>query len=147
MISRRKTIKRQEVEKQDHEEEENSKEVQDLDKTSPTREQAYNDEKSKSSLFDPFGNNQMKQSALRIKPLVMKRCWSSMSMKNVANRRRKNSDKVQHVENLDETFVSVLLLDEGEVVQLCFPLAHEDEGVISPNDTDDFGEDLSNMVD
>jgi len=68
-------------------------------------------------------------------------------MKNVAKRRRKNSDKVQHVENLDETFVSVLLLDEGEVVQLCFPPAHADEGVISPNDTDDFGEDLSDMVD
>jgi hypothetical protein len=41
---------------------------------------------------------------------------------------------VQHVENLDETLVSILPLDEDEVVQPCFPPAHEDEEVISPND-------------
>jgi hypothetical protein len=60
-------------EEQVQEEEENSKEVQDLDKTSPTKEQAHNDEMNKSFLFGPFRNSQMKHSALRINPLVMKR--------------------------------------------------------------------------
>jgi len=58
----------------------------------------------------------MKHSALRIKPLVMKRHWSNISMKKSSKKRRKNFDKVQHVENPDETSIFVLPLHEGEVV-------------------------------
>jgi hypothetical protein len=39
------------------EEEESSKEVQDLDKTSLAKEQAHNDEMNKSYLFGPFRNS------------------------------------------------------------------------------------------
>jgi hypothetical protein len=77
----------------------------------------------------PFGENQTKRSILRIKPLVMKRRWRSMSMK-----RKKNSDEVQHVEEPCETSLSFLPLDEGEFVQPCFPPAHEVEEVTSIND-------------
>jgi hypothetical protein len=69
------------------EEEEDSKEVQDLDKTSPTKEKAHDDEKNKSFLFNPLENNQMKCSSLRIKPLVMKRCLKNMSMKKAPRRK------------------------------------------------------------
>jgi len=60
--------------------------------------------------------------------------------------REEGSDEVQHVENTDETSSSILLLDEDEVVQPCFPPTHEDEEVISSNDIDDFMEELSDMV-
>jgi hypothetical protein len=116
--------------------------VQDLDKTLPSREESLSDENNKIFLFEPPRNNQMKHSTLRIKPLVMKRSWRGMCMK-----KNKNFDEVRHVKNLDETSVPVLPLDEDEVVQPCFPLAHEDEDVISPNDVDVFVKDLSNMVD
>jgi hypothetical protein len=42
---------------------------------------------------DPFEKRKTKHYVLRIKPLVMKRRWRSMSIK-----RKKNSDEVQHVE-------------------------------------------------
>jgi hypothetical protein len=54
---------------------------------------------------------------------------------------------VQHVENPDETSISILPLDKDEVVQPFFPPTHKYEEVISPNDVDDFVEDLSDMVD
>jgi hypothetical protein len=38
-------------------------------------------------------------------------------------------------------------LDEDEVVQPCFPPAHEDGEVISPNDANYFVKDLSDMDD
>jgi hypothetical protein len=62
-------------------------------------------------------------------------------------KKKKNSDEVPHTENPDETSVSILLLDEDEVVQPCFPPAHKYEEVINPNDADDFVEDFSDMVD
>jgi hypothetical protein len=51
--------------------EEYFKEVQDLDKMSPAGEQVYNDEKNESF---PFWKKKTKHFALRINPLVMKRC-------------------------------------------------------------------------
>jgi hypothetical protein len=78
---------------------------------------------------DPFWKKKTKCYVLRIKPLVMKRRWRGMSMK-----RKKNFDEVQHVEKPHETSLSFLPLDEGEVVQPCFPLAHEVEEATSLND-------------
>jgi hypothetical protein len=46
------------------EEEEKSKEMQDLDKTSPTKEQFHNDKMNKSFLLGPFRNSQMRHSTL-----------------------------------------------------------------------------------
>jgi hypothetical protein len=51
----------------------------------------------------------------------MKRLCNSVSMKKLAKKKWKNFDKLQHVENLDETSISFLLLDEGEVVQFFLP--------------------------
>jgi hypothetical protein len=62
-------------------------------------------------------------------------------------KKKKNSREVPCTENLDETSTSILLLDEDEVVQPCFPPAHQDEEVISPNDANDFVEDFSDTVD
>jgi hypothetical protein len=45
-------------------------------------------------------------------------------------KRKKNSEESQHV----ETSLSLLPLDEGEVVQPCFPPVHEVEKAISLND-------------
>jgi hypothetical protein len=42
--------------------------------------------------------------------------------------------------------VSMLPLDEDEVIQPCFPLAHEDEEVISPNYENYFVKGLFGMV-
>jgi hypothetical protein len=55
-------------------------------------------------------------------------------------------NEVQHPNEQKETLVSVLLLDD-EVVQPCFPPAHEDEEVISPNDENAFVKDLFDIVD
>jgi len=68
--------------------EEDSKEVHDLDKTSPAEEQVYNDENNENF---SFWKKQIKSCALRIKPLVMKRQWRGMAMK-----KRKNYDEVPH---------------------------------------------------
>jgi hypothetical protein len=48
----------------------------------------------------------------------------------VSIRRKKNYDKVQHI----EAPLSLILLDEGEVVQPCFPPAHNVEQAISLDD-------------
>jgi hypothetical protein len=106
------------------EEKEDSKEVRDLDKTSPAKEKAHDGEKNKSLFFNPLENNQMKHSSLRIKPLVMKRFLKNMPMKKVPRRKGRIMIKCKHVEDLDETLVSILPLDEGEEV-------------INPNDTVD----------
>jgi hypothetical protein len=53
----------------------------------------------------------MKHSALRIKPIVMKRHWRGMSMK-----KKKIFYEVQHAKNPDETSISILSLDKDEVV-------------------------------
>jgi hypothetical protein len=74
---------------------------------------------------NPFKMRQTKHSVLRIKPLVMKRRQRGMYIK-----RKKNYDESQHV----ETSLSLLSLDEGEVVQPCFPPVHEIEESISLND-------------
>jgi hypothetical protein len=50
-------------------------------------------------------------------------------------------------EDLDETSVSMIPLDEDEVFQPYFPPAYKDEEVISPKDVDDFVEDFSDTVD
>jgi hypothetical protein len=60
---------------------------------------------------------------------------------------KEDLDEVQHPNEQKETLVFVLPLDEDEVVQPCFPPAHEDEEVISPNDANSFVKDLSDMVD
>jgi hypothetical protein len=124
--------------------EEDSKEVQDLDKTSPVKEQVYNDEKNESF---PFWKKKTKHYALRIKPLVMKRHWRSMSIKGDVMKKKNNYDEVPHTENPDETSIPILSLDEDEVAQPCFPPAHKDEEVISPKDADGSMGDLSDMVD
>jgi hypothetical protein len=87
--------------------------------------------------IDPFGKGKIKHSVLRIKPLVMKRRWRNMSIK-----RKKNSDEPQHV----ETSLSLLPLDEGEVVQPCFPHVHEVEEAVSLND-EGFGDPVEVIVD
>jgi hypothetical protein len=48
----------------------------------------------------------------------------------VSIRRKKNYDKVQHI----EAPLSFLMLDEGEVVQPCSPPAHDVEEAISLDD-------------
>jgi hypothetical protein len=83
----------------------------------------------------------VRYSALRIKPLLMKRHCRGMSMK-----KNKNCDEVKHAENPYETFVSIFPLDEDEVVHPFFPPTHKYEEVISPNDAYDFMEDLFDMV-
>jgi hypothetical protein len=50
----------------------------------------------------------MKNSSLRTKPLVMKRRWSSMSMKKVSKKKRNNSNKAQHEEDFEEASISTL---------------------------------------
>jgi hypothetical protein len=50
-------------------------------------------------------------------------------------------------EDPDETLVSILPLDEGEVLQPYLPPAHENEDMISFNDADDLVEDLYDVVD
>jgi hypothetical protein len=65
---------------------------------------------------------------LRIKPLTMKRRGSSMSMKK-ATKKKKNFDKVQHLENLDEGPTNLLTLDLVEtchrVNSLCAKIAEK----------------------
>jgi hypothetical protein len=56
-----------------------------------------------------------------------------MSIKGGAKKRRKDSNKVQHVEDPDQTLVFILLLDEGELVQPYPPSAHEAQEGISLN--------------
>jgi hypothetical protein len=85
-----------------------------------------------------FERRKTKHYVLRIKPLAMKRRWRGMYIK-----RKKNPDEVQHV----ETSLSLLPLDEGEVVQTCLPPAHEDEEMISLDDADDLVQNLFDMVD
>jgi hypothetical protein len=101
---------------------------------------------NKSSLWDPFRKSDMRRSALRIKPLVMKRCWRGMYMKKDDMKKNKNSNEFQHVENLDETLMPILPLDEDEVVHPSFPPAHKYEEAISLDDANDFMEDLSDMI-
>jgi hypothetical protein len=74
---------------------------------------------------NPFWKLQTNHFSLRIKPLVLKRQWRGMSIK-----KNNNFDEAQHVEIL----LYFLLLDEGEVVQACFPPAHEVEEVTNLND-------------
>jgi hypothetical protein len=50
-------------------------------------------------------------------------------------------------QDLDETSVSIISLDEGEVVLTHFPPTHEDEKMINTSDVDDLVEDPSDMVD
>jgi hypothetical protein len=49
-------------------------------------------------------------------------------------KRKKNYDEVQHVEKHHEILLYFLSLDEGEVVQPCFPPTHEVEEANSIND-------------
>jgi hypothetical protein len=79
---------------------------------------------------DPFERRQTKHSILRIKPLEMKTRWRGIKGK-------KKVDESQRV----ETSLSLLLLDEGEVVQPCFLHADEVEEEISPN-----GEEIEDPV-
>jgi hypothetical protein len=74
---------------------------------------------------DPFEKRQTKHSALRIKSRVMKRQCISISMK-----RKNNLNEAQHV----EASLSLLPLDEVEVVQLCSPCIHEVEEVTSTSE-------------
>jgi hypothetical protein len=60
----------------------------------------------------PLEEKKAKIHALKIKPLVMKRRWRGLSIK-----RKKNYDKMKHI----EAPLSLILLDEGEVVQPCLP--------------------------
>ena len=53
-----------------------------------------------------------------------------MQQRGMYIKRKKNSDKSQHF----ETSLSLLPLDEGEVVQPCFPSVHEFDEAISLND-------------
>jgi hypothetical protein len=62
-------------------------------------------------------------------------------------KKNKNSYKVPRTENPYNTSISILSLDEVEVVQPCFPPVHEDEEVVSPNDADDFMEEFSDTFD
>jgi hypothetical protein len=72
--------------------------------------------------IDPLEEKQAKHYALRINPLVMKR-----RLRGVSIRRKKNYDKVKHI----EAPLYFLSLDEGEVVQPCSPLAYDVEEAIS----------------
>jgi hypothetical protein len=56
-------------------------------------------------------------------------------------------DEVQHPDEQKDTLASMLPLDKDEVIQPCFPPAHEDEEVISPNDANAFVKDLSDLDD
>jgi len=58
-----------------------------------------------------------------------------------------SSQKDLNYEEPDETSMSIIPLDEYEIVQPRFPPAHKDEEVISPKDADVFMGDLSDMVD
>jgi len=62
-------------------------------------------------------------------------------------KKKKNFNEVKHVENPYETSVSILPCDKDEVVHPSFPPTHKYEVVISPNDVDDFVEELSDMAD
>jgi hypothetical protein len=73
-------------------------------------------------MIDPLEEKRAKHYALRIKPLVMKRRW-----RGVPIRRKKNSNKAQHI----EAPLYFLSHDEGEVVQPCSPLAHDVEEEIN----------------
>ena len=66
-------------------------------------------------MTDLLQEKQVKNYALRIKPLVMKRQWRVLSIKG-----KKNYDKAQHI----EAPLSFLPLDEGEVTQTCSLLQH-----------------------
>jgi hypothetical protein len=55
--------------------------------------------------------------------------------------------EVLNDEDLDDTSVSIVSLDEDEVFQPHFPPAHKDEEVIIPNDVDVSMGDLLDMVD
>jgi hypothetical protein len=72
-----------------------------------------------------FEKRRTKRSVLRIKPLVLKRRWRGMPIK-----RKKNPEEAQHV----ETYLSLLLLDEGEVFEPCSPPAHKVEETRGLND-------------
>jgi hypothetical protein len=50
-------------------------------------------------------------------------------------------------EDLDETSISILLLDEGEVIHTCFPPTHQDKKIFGFNDTNDLVEDPFDVVD
>jgi hypothetical protein len=63
-------------------------------------------------MTDTLEEKQEKKYALRIKPLVMKRRWRGLYIK-----RNTNYDKEQHIEAL----LSLIPLDEGEVVKSCSP--------------------------
>ena len=63
-------------------------------------------------MIDPLEENQEKNYKLRIKPLVMKRRWRGLSIKI-----KKNYDKEKHV----KAQLSLITIDEGEVVQPCLP--------------------------
>jgi hypothetical protein len=71
----------------------------------------------------------MKHSTLRIKPLLMKRRWRSMSTKKAAKKKRKNSNKVQPKEDSDEGPTDLLELDLAEtchkVNSLCAMIAEK----------------------
>jgi len=93
--------------------------VEDIVKTSPTKEESHDDKNIKNLFCHPLENNKMKCSSLIINPLVMNRSWDTMFMKNNAKKKRKEFNEVQHVENLDETSIFILSLDE--VVQPFIP--------------------------
>jgi len=76
-------------------------------------------------MIDPIEEKWAKNYALRIKPLVMKRQWRGVSI-----RRTKNYDKVKHIESP----LSLLPLDEGEVVQPFSPPTHDVEEAINLDD-------------
>jgi hypothetical protein len=116
VVSCKKTIKKPEVKEQTHEEKKKSKEVMDLEKAPSTRGEACSDKKNKSSFSNPFRKNQLKYYELRINPLVMERHWRSMSIKKVSKKKNNISNEVKHVERKDETCVSILLIDQGEVI-------------------------------
>jgi len=87
----------------------------------------------------------MKRSSLRINPLVMKRCLKNMSLNKTSKKKRENFNEVKHVEDLDET--SIFILPINEVVQSCIPPAQEDEEVINSNDADKSMEQPSGTID
>ena len=78
---------------------------------------------------NPFEKRQTKHFVLRIKPVMMKRRWRSMSIN-----RKKSYDGMQHVEKPRKTSLSFLLLDEVEIVQPYSTLVHEVEETNALND-------------
>jgi hypothetical protein len=70
-----------------------------------------------------------------VKPFFMKSHWNDMPMKGGAKKRGKDSNKVKHVEDPDQTLVYVFLLDEDKIVQpYPPPSTHEDEESVDKED-------------